>query len=436
MYGVHAHGVVFLESEAEFVGLIYVDNLLTDNPISDEDMLGLLAFANQVVVAIQNARLIQKLQQVQETLVSTERLRAVGELASGVAHNVNNILAAVLGYAELVQEVPNLPPAAMQYAQTIEKAAMDGANIVRRIQHFARKHEQESRTILDVGEMVQEAIVLTRPLWHDQGAKVIELIADIQSGAFLLGVASEIREVVVNLLRNAVDAMPHGGTLNIECTVIGGMVRLRVKDSGAGMTEAVRKRLFEPFFTTKGVGLGTGLGLAIAWGIVDRHGGTIEVESELGRGATFTILLPFANDKVASPSPTLELSQVPGLHLLLVEDEEIVGQSLQEGLQKRGAKVTLVSTAQAALDYLQSTRNTVDVLLSDQGLPGMSGLELLQEVQRLYPHIHRLLISGWGANLQDMQTREVAQRVLAKPVKIETIVRALQEVTQRPVRRK
>ena len=297
LYGVRSHGSVLLESEGEFVGILFVDNLLSGRAITNEDMLGLLPFAGQIVVAIRNARLIQRLTQAHEALISTERLRAVGELASGVAHNVNNILAAVLGYAELIQEAPNLPEGVLQYAQTIEKAAMDGANIVRRIQHFARKDSKEAQSTFDLGEVVQEAIVLTRPLWDRQvppQRNVLEVISDIQTGISVFGVASELREVVVNLIRNAMDAMPSGGFLTVHCQIQDRTACLKVLDTGVGMQESVQRRLFEPFFTTK-IGLGTGLGLAIAWGIVERHHGKIEVESEIGKGSSFTIWLPLAH---------------------------------------------------------------------------------------------------------------------------------------------
>ncbi|HZP84430.1 MAG TPA: GAF domain-containing protein, partial [Chthonomonadaceae bacterium] len=380
MYGVQAHALVPLRVEGVVVGVVAVDNLLRGARITEEDIAGLLPFADQAAVAIQNAQLFENLRLTQEALVRADKLRAVGELASGVAHNVNNVLAAVLGYAELIQTEESATAEIRHYARTIERAAIDGAEIVRRMQHFARKDAEAGNGLLDLSLLAREAIELTRPFWHNQaagrGAKI-----DVQMGLtpdlWTIGSGSELREVLVNILHNAVDAMPDGGTLTVRSFAEEGQAVVEIADTGHGMEEATLQRVFEPFFTTKRAGMGTGLGLSVAWGIVDRHQGRIEVQSAPGQGSLFRVCLPPANRVTPVASAGEGRSTLTGARLLLVEDEEFVLGGLARILTARGAIVALAVDAADALDWLRDNAAECHMVISDHGMVGLTGLELL-----------------------------------------------------------
>jgi PAS domain S-box-containing protein len=427
MYGVGAHAVVPLRVGEDVVGVVFVDNLLRQTLITEEDIEALLPFAEQAAVAIQNARLFAELRQTQEALLRSEKMRAVGELASGVAHNVNNVLAAILGYAELIQEAENAPVEITHYARTIERAALDGAEIVRRVQQFARRKNETSPTVFDLAVVAGEAIEMARPAWRNQAAGrgvKIEVNTRLQPGLLARGEASEIREVLVNLIRNAVDAMPEGGTLTVCCHDEDGQGVVSVADTGVGMDEMTRQRVFEPFFTTRS-GRGIGLGLSVAWGIMERHKGRIEVQSEPGKGAQFQIRLPLVDESRATASAPEEGRTLEGTRILLVEDEEMVAEGVARMLLARGAEVALVQSAPEALDWLATHAAACDVILSDHGMVGMTGLELLALVRERYPSLRRILLSGWGTNLPGAHDASAADQILAKPVRLADLAAAV-----------
>ncbi|MCX6378615.1 MAG: GAF domain-containing protein [Armatimonadetes bacterium] len=431
MYGVHWHGLVPITLDGKTVALIFVDNLLTDRVITHEDMLGLLPLASQIAVAIRNAELFENLKRAHAALVRSERLSAVGELAGGVAHNVNNILAAVMGYSELIQMSPNLPASVMHYAQVIENAAKDGADIVRRVQQFARKDRESKSEVFDLTDIVQGAVELTRPLWQNVAhwsVKPTLVSTSLEPNVSILGVASEMREVVVNLIRNAIDALPQGGTITLLCQKREGRAVLMITDNGVGMSEEVRMRLFEPFFSTKQIGLGTGLGLSLTWGTVQRHQGTIEVQSEPNKGAEFTLSFPLIENREILEVATEVVAMLPRIRVVLVEDEAMVSSSMEALLEQRGAEVIAFPNAHRALSYLVESADRVEVVISDQGMPGMTGLELLAEVKMRFPSIRRVLISGWGEQIADTLDVSNAERVVSKPVKGNDIVHVLLEL--------
>jgi signal transduction histidine kinase len=224
-----------------------------------------------------------------------DKLRALGQLASGVAHDFNNSLAAILGRAQLIlRRVTD--EELLRSLGIIVTAAEDAAATVRRIQTFARKSVATELEMLDVGNLLRDAIEFTRTRWQNEALAAginFDVTLNAEPECFTLGNASELREVFVNLIVNAVDAMPKGGSLKLCSQREGDRIKLRFADSGTGIKEEIRERIFEPFYTTKGVH-GTGLGLAVSYGIIERHEGMISVESHLGKGTTFHIDLPLA----------------------------------------------------------------------------------------------------------------------------------------------
>jgi PAS domain S-box-containing protein len=229
---------------------------------------------------------------MEQHLARTERLRALGELATGVAHEFGNIIGAILGYAQRLQTRVQAE-ADKKAIEVIEKSARDGAEIVRRIQDATRARSTRSYTAVPLGEVVRDSINYTRSKWKGliaKGAR-IEVQEKMEFFGCVMGNAPELREVFTNILLNATDAMPSGGAITLETSRVGEMAMVRIKDTGMGMTGEVKERIFDPFFTTKGPE-GSGLGLSIAYSIVAAHQGRIDVDSEVGKGSTFTVWLP------------------------------------------------------------------------------------------------------------------------------------------------
>ncbi len=433
MYGVKALGVVAMRAGSEVVGLIGIDNLLTNRPITAKDIESILPFAAQAAAAIQNARMLERLNETKEALIKVERMRAVGELASGVAHNINNVLAAILGYAELIAEMEETPAEVRQYARTIERAANDGAEIVRRLRQFTKKEALPERIVFDLGVAAQEALDLTRPLWRDRskahGAR-IETVTEFAEPLMVLGLPSEIREVLVNVIKNAAEAMPNGGMLIVRGERQEDTAIIQIDDTGTGMSPEVLSRVFDPFFTTRGMELGMGLGLSVAHGIVTQHRGKIEVESELGKGSRFTLKLPLSNDTPMTSSAARSSLPVSlkGVSVLVVEDEEMVAQSIAQTLQRNEITTAFAYDAEDALQWLAKNGAACHIIVSDHGMEGMTGLELLAQVKIEYPHIRRVLLSGWGSTPPDGADMSAAERVLSKPIPAEKLLFVLAQL--------
>jgi CheY-like chemotaxis protein len=258
---------------------------------------------------------------------------------------------------------------------------------------------------------------------------LLETVPDLRIQA----VPSEIREVIVNLLRNAVDALSEGGIMAVRTYREGDEAILCVEDTGVGMDEATRSRIFEPFFTTKGVGQGTGLGLAVAWGIVTQHGGRIGVQSHPGDGATFLVHLPLASQPATPVSAPGLPGSLVGKHLLLVDDHELLARGMAGILSAKGAVIATADDAQEALRWLSEHHEQCDAILTDQALPGTTGLELLAQVQSCYPKLRRVLLSGWGATLAATTNVSAAELILEKPVPIDTLVQELTRLLDSPV---
>ncbi len=380
------------------------------------------AFADQAATALENARLFGDLRVAlaaveasQQQLVKTERLRALGEMAAGVAHDFNNLLAVILGRAELLLARVR-DPEQVRGLETVRKAALDGAQTVRRIQEFTRTRRTRPFGQVDLRELLFEVVELTRPRWKDEAqSRGITYEVRVGGGPVPLvgGIAEELGEVFTNLLVNALEAMSAGGRLIFRLATKADGVVVIAEDTGCGMSEETRRRVFDPFFTTKGP-RGTGLGLAVAWGIITRHGGTIDVESTLGVGTTFTVRLP-----IRQKAPSEEESESPAAparaaRVLLIEDEPEVRAILSEVLTEHGYKVVEASDGQEGLARCEA--EPIDLIVSDLSMPRMSGWEVAAACQARFPHVPVGFITGWGDQLDPDQLRRHRIRfVLAKP---------------------
>jgi signal transduction histidine kinase/CheY-like chemotaxis protein len=383
-------------------------------------------------------RLRREQEEMREQFSQLEKMSALGELASGVAHDFNNTLAGILGRAQLLTRTSD-PEKIRKGLQIIIKSAEDGARTVKRIQDFARQRRSQDFAPVDAGQLVHEVVEMTRPRWKDSaeaaGVRVrVELLTDAR--AFCLGDESELREVLVNMIINAVDAMPRGGTLTLAAREEGAQTVISVSDTGCGMSPDVRSRIFDPFFTTKGKA-GMGLGLAVSYGIIRRHEGSVEVASEIDRGTTFTIRLPAATE--VAPQHTCEAAHDP-LHapiyekkrarILVVDDEQHVRDLLADIVDAEGCEAVVCESGDEAAAVFETGR--FDAIFTDIGMPGMSGWELARAVRERDAGVPIAVITGWGEAVGSDE-REAARVdwVVTKPFSMSRISEIIGEIVSR-----
>jgi GAF domain-containing protein len=387
----------------------------------DEREIRLLsALARQAAIAMDNARLVSDLRRTlddlkaaQETLVRGATLRAVGELAAGAAHHLNNLMAVVLGRTQLIL-MKKPPEDLVASLKTIERSAVDAAETVRRIQAFGRTDKDDVVGALDLDAVIGEGIQLTRPRWEHEAqirGTRIEVVYDPAPLPRVPGRAAEMREVITSLLLNAVDAMPSGGRIVIRTQADKGRVAVIISDSGTGMSAEVKRRAFEPFYTTKGV-KSTGLGLAVAYGTIRRHGGEIAVDSTEGIGTTVSLWLPSA--AVPAPAAPAEAKPAPDRKgkILVIDDESTVLEIVAEVLTAHGHAVTVAHGGREGLLSFSSGR--FDLVMTDLGMPDLNGWEVLRSIKESRATTPVLVLTGWG-DAAEAPTGLKPDGFLAKP---------------------
>lgn len=363
-----------------------------------------------------------------ERAARADKLRALGQLASGVAHDFNNSLAAILGRAQLIlRRVKD--EELIRSLKIIVTSAEDAAATVRRIQTFARKSVAAELELLDLSSLLRDVVEITRTRWENEAraaGRKIEVTLNAHEGIYTLGNASELREVFVNLIFNAVDAMPQGGTLTICCKQKGARVQLRFADTGTGMKEEVRERVFEPFYTTKGV-QGTGLGLAVSYGIIERHDGLISVESKLGKGTIFHVELPLA-EAAESAKPNIKpTNETESLSVLVVDDEEVVRETLADMLTDLDHKVVTVESGRDAI--ARAANQTFDVVFTDLAMPEMDGWETARAIRQSQPALPVVLVTGYGATAQPPSGEtDLVAGIIGKPFDFDQVTATLARV--------
>ena len=353
---------------------------------------------------------------LQDSRSRERRLAAVGQLAAGVMHDVNNALNPIMAAAYLLEANAENPAAVKDYAVRIAKAAETGAATAARVGRFIRQEPLQGirEELVDISNVCDEVVAMTRPLWAERArGGHIELKRQLATGTLVRGIPGELREALLNLVQNALDAMQKGGTLGIATEIVDDQVRLEVSDSGNGMSPEVRERAFEPFFTTKGQ-MGTGLGLAEVYGIVKRHRGQVEIESQLGVGTTMRIRLPQA------PQPVEVRKDAPvkprtARRVLLVEDHTDSREFMTRLLETDGHRVSAVATVHEALEKLGSVEGgEFDVLVTDIGLADASGWDLISQARVRRPSLRIGVVTGWeGHNAPS----EAADFMLRKPIR-------------------
>jgi len=406
--------------------------------------VALASHQSQLYSALQVA--YDDLRQTQQAVLQQERLRVLGQMASGIAHDINNSIMPIMIYTEsLLEREPNLSERARKNLEVINRSVQDVAHTVGRMREFYRQREpQLTLSPVNLNQLIQQVLDLTRVRWSDmpqqRGIVIstkLELAPDLPD---IMGVASEIREALINLVFNAVDAMPEGGTLTLRTKLVPSAsdptvnrIQIEVVDTGVGMTEETRRRCLEPFFTTKGE-RGTGLGLAMVYGTVQRHNADLEIDSAINQGTTFRVVFNTTTGPAAGDGQTSAHAVPSRLRILIVDDDPIVLSSLRDTLEIDGHQVVAENQGQAAIDAFRAVYQKPEaftLVITDLGMPYIDGRQVAKAIKDMSPTTPVIMLTGWGQRL--MAEGEIPPHVdciLNKPPKLrelrETITRCFQ----------
>jgi signal transduction histidine kinase/CheY-like chemotaxis protein len=429
-----------------------------ERAFSSSDCEFLLQLSQHVALAARQAQLHDALQrayddlrQSQQTVMQQERLRALGQMASGIAHDINNAISPISLYTDtLLEREPQLSERARGYLVTIQRAIEDVAQTVARMREFYRPREQQLVLArVAINRLIGEVLDLTRARWSDlpqQRGIVIRQQTDLAPDLpEIMGAEGEIRDALTNLVFNAVDAMPEGGTLTLRSREAPSdeaepqrHIRVEVCDTGIGMSEETRRRCLEPFYTTKGE-RGTGLGLAMVYGMVQRHSAELEIESALGKGTTFRLSFP-VSEAADGPTVRMQAIQAPTrrLTLLLVDDDPLLLKSLRDILEGDGHVVTTADGGQKGIAAVAAARERgapFDAVITDLGMPYVDGRKVAEAVAANCPDTPVILLTGWGKRmLSEGDIPPHVDRVLSKPPKVADLRSALADLVAGPSR--
>jgi signal transduction histidine kinase/ActR/RegA family two-component response regulator len=394
----------------------------------------------------------EELRRTQQTVVQQERLRALGQMASGVAHDINNVLCPVVAYSELLlRALPDLPESERRYLQTIQRSGDEIAHIVRRLREFYRRRSDTEELVqVNINPVIEEVIGLTRPRWRDQAQRegiTIEIQRDLQPNVPLLSSdPSDVREALINLIFNAVDALPQGGTITMatrlenspvadESQVAKQQLLIEVRDNGIGMDEKTRQRCLEPFFSTKAQRGGTGLGLAMVYGMMQRHEGRIEIESTPGLGTCVRLAFPIREAAAATDSAVVVplRSRSRCLRILCIDDEPQVRLLLQDCLGELGHLVTTASSGKQGVELFHAalqSENAYHTVITDLGMPGLDGHQVARTIKAESPGTPVVMLTGWGAAMNENgETAPEVNAVVSKPACVSELNNLLLRLT-------
>jgi signal transduction histidine kinase/ActR/RegA family two-component response regulator len=380
----------------------------------------------------------QTLRQTQQASMQQERLRALGRMASGIAHDINNALTPATLYAQsMLDHDKTLSEEARNDLAVIQQAIDDVTQTVARIKEFYRGRESNlASTPVNVKHLLGQVIELTQARWADmpqaRGIVVDVKTEHAESVPPIMGVQGEIRDAVTNLVFNAVDAMPSGGTLTLRSYATQHHVTVEVCDTGIGMSEEIRARCLDPFFTTKGE-RGTGLGLAMVYGMTERHSAAIEIDSEVGAGTIVRLVFPAATQsELVVPAAHTARSKVQGLRILVIDDDELLRQSMRAILEREGHSVSIAHGGRAGIDSFAASAQRGErfqVVITDLGMPHVDGRAVATAIKSLSPKTPVILLTGWGQHLRDgNDIPPDVDRMLNKPANLSELRAALAEI--------
>ena len=408
---------------------------VSPHAFSSSDCEFLRQVSEHVALATHQAQLYQALQrayddlrQTQQAVMQQERLLALGKMASGIAHDINNAISPIGIYTDmLLARASEISPETRSRLEIIQRAIEDVSHTVARMREFYRSREPEQTLLpVDLNRLVSQVLDLTRARWSDmaqgRGAVIeprLELAPQLPA---VLGVESELRDALTNLIFNAVDAMPAGGTLLLKThTTAVRTIQVQVQDTGVGMDDETRRRCLEPFFTTKGE-RGTGLGLAMVYGALQRHEAEIDIQSAVGQGTTVTLSFPVAAVTASNEKAAEVPVEVPSRRLLLVDDDSLVLEALRVIVEADGHHVVAAEGGQAGIDAFlaaQAAGVPYHIVITDLGMPHVDGRKVASAVKAASPQTRVILLTGWGQRLlDDGDIPPNVDGVLSKPPRI------------------
>jgi signal transduction histidine kinase len=367
----------------------------------------------------------RKYKKMQESLIQSREMKVLGELAGGVAHEFNNLLTPILGYTQILKKKVN-DPSLLRYISMIEESAKDGASIVNRIQEFSKNKNREKQ-LIDIDKVIFQSVEITKPKWSAESSisnRIISVDLELGSNGIVEGISTELREIFINIISNAVDAMPEGGKINIKSYNEDGQAVVKVRDNGTGMDKEVRERIFEPFFTTKNE-KGNGLGLSIVFRIIKDMDGEIEVESQRGRGTEFTLRFPLKSGAAVENVDCVKFRAAAKRKIMVIEDHIEVAKMIGEMLQSIGHEVELCFGGEGIVEKFKS--GGFDCVLCDLVLPEYSGIKLSEIMKSINPRIPFVLMSGWTGVVKDSELKYI-DGVLQKPFSINELCDVLYEI--------
>ena len=384
----------------------------------------------------------QSLRQAQEASMQQDRLRALGRMASGIAHDINNALTPATLYTQsLIDHDSSLNDEARSDLAVIQQAIGDVTQTVTRIKDFYRGRESNvAGTAVDIKHLIGQVVDLTRARWADipqQRGVVIDVRTEYAENIPpIMGVQGEIRDAVTNLVFNAVDSMPSGGTLTLRAYATHHHVTVEVCDTGVGMAPEVRARCLEPFFTTKGE-RGTGLGLAMVYGMTERHGATIEIDSEPKAGTIVRLVFPAATtSQLTTPTVISPRRKVRGLRILVIDDDDLLRQSMRAILEREGHNVSVANGGRSGIDIFTTATQRGDrfhVVITDLGMPHVDGRAVAAGVKGVSPDTPVVLLTGWGQHLREGNEMPTGvDCMLNKPANLSELRAALAELVYAP----
>jgi PAS domain S-box-containing protein len=430
--------------ERDSFGVMIVSRL-KENAFSSTDCEFLKQLGEHVALAAHQAQLRDRLQrayddlrQSQESAMQQERLKALGQMASGIAHDINNAISPVAVYTKsLLEREPGLSEPLRDYLGIVGRVVSDVSATVGRMRDFYRRNDLETALEpVNINELIPHVVELTRARWSDmpqQRGIVIKVVTDLESGLpCIMGNAAELREAMTNLVFNAVDAMPEGGVITISTRLdhagphdsAQGRVQLTVADTGGGMDEETRLRCLEPFFTTKGE-RGTGLGLAMVYGAAQRHKADLAIDSALGKGSRVRLEFAATATSNGPDRSVIDRSNIRPLRLLVVDDDPAVLQSTQVVLQLDGHTVVAMDGGQAGIQALRAARDAgepFDMMITDLGMPYVDGNQVARAAKELLPSMIVVLLTGWGRRMSSRDEAPVhVDHVLPKPLDLDEL---------------
>jgi signal transduction histidine kinase len=420
--------------------ILRIENHLTSRDLFQRCQLyseGLERLVDRRTVELQRQtagleKALTELRSTQHQIIQQERMHALGTMASGIAHDLNNGLSIILGYGDMMLRDANQFPTGSKTRRELEiivLAGYDNAELVKRLGEFYRPRDtREAQRAVDLNEVIEEALALTMPRWQSQAngrGATIRIKKDFGEIPKIAGMPTELREVITNLIFNAVDAMPQGGRLGFRTRGKGGRVRLQISDTGTGMNEETRRKCIEPFFTTKGAH-GSGLGLAMSHGIIRRHGGSIDIESELGKGTTFALYFPVLKGELR-PAPVSAEQIIGKLRVLVVDDQPEILEIVRAYLEEDHHVVATALNAREAMERFCTER--FDLIITDRAMPEMNGDELAASIKQLEPREPIIMLTGFADLIIDSdQSSKNVDLVLSKPARLDDLRKAIMTV--------